>query len=148
MAERRVVVAALIERGGRVLVSQRLPDAGQPNRWEFPGGKREPGESDRVALRRELIEELGVDLAVGARVWTAPAGPLELRFYRCAWRPGLRPRPLGVVQFRWVRRGDLTAYVFPPADSGLVTALARGLLPPPGAPRRRRRRGSPARGLL
>lgn len=126
MSERRVVVAALIERGGRVLVSQRLPDAGQPNRWEFPGGKREPGEGDRAALRRELIEELGIDLTVGERVWTAAAGPLELRFYRCQWRPGLRPRPLAVVQFRWVPRADLVRYAFPPADDALVAALAAG----------------------
>jgi|GEM_PF-1712004 len=147
MGERRVVVAALIERGGRVLVSQRLPDAGQPNRWEFPGGKRERGESDRAALRRELNEELGIDLAVGSRVWTAPAGPLELRFYRCGWRPGLRPRPLGVVQFRWVRREDLPGYCFPPADDGLVAALADGALRAPGPRTRRGRRASAAGGL-
>lgn len=129
MADRRlVVVAAVIERGGRVLVSQRLPDAGQPNRWEFPGGKRERGEGDRAALRRELREELGVELTVAERVWTSHAGPLELRFYRCAWRPGLRPRAIGVAQFRWVRREDLPGYCFPPADDALVAALAVGEL--------------------
>lgn len=129
-----VVVAAVIERGGRVLVSQRLPDAGQPNRWEFPGGKRERGEGDREALARELREELGISLGVGERVWTSFAGPLELRFYRCGWRPGLRPRALGVVQFRWVPRSELPRYDFPPADDALVAALAAGGLPPGGDP--------------
>ncbi len=124
MADPGIVVAAVIERGGRVLISQRRPDRGQPNRWEFPGGKREAGEGDRDALARELREELGIDLEVGDRVWTSRAGPLELRFYRCEWAPGLRPRALDVAQFRWVRRGDLTAYTFPPADHGLVKALA------------------------
>lgn len=134
VAERRmVVVAAVIERGGRILVSQRLPDAGHPNRWEFPGGKRERGEGDRAALRRELREELGIELTVGERVWTAQAGPLELRFYVCPWRPSLRPRALGVAQFRWVRREDLPGYSFPPADDELVAALAAG-----GPVRRRR----------
>lgn len=129
VSERRVVVvAAVIERGGHILISQRFPDAGQPNRWEFPGGKRERGESDRQALARELREELGVDLAVGGRLWTSAAGPLELRFYRCAWAPGLRPRAIGVAQFRWVRRGDLGGYSFPPADDPLVAALAEGRL--------------------
>lgn len=121
-----MVVAAVIERGGRILVSQRGPGAGQPGRWEFPGGKREPGEGDQQALRRELVEELGVELDIGPRVWTARAGPLELRFFRCAWAVGQRPRPHGSVQFRWVRREDLPALPFPPADAGLVRALAAG----------------------
>jgi 8-oxo-dGTP diphosphatase len=129
---RIVVVAAVIERGGRVLVSQRMPDAGHGNRWEFPGGKRERGEGDRAALRRELREELGVELTVADRVWTSHAGPLELRFYRCPWRPALRPRAIGVAQFRWVRREDLPSLCFPPADDELVATLASGGLPPSG----------------
>src|SRR5690606_1601878 len=98
-----------------------------------PGGKRERGESDERALRRELMEELGVELEVGPRLWTAPAGPLELRFYRVPWATGLRPRPLGVVQFRWVRLEDLPAYPFPPADDELVRRLATGALPLEGS---------------
>lgn len=128
---RTIVVAAVIERGGRILISQRTRDVGQGGRWEFPGGKREPGEGDRAALRRELREELGIELPVDRRIWTSSAGPLELRFFRCRWRPGLRPRPLGSEQFRWVRREDLPAYPFPPADEGLVRALAAGRLAPP-----------------
>lgn len=121
-----VVVAAVIERGGRILVSKRGPDGGQPGRWEFPGGKREDGEGDRQALARELREELGIEAAIGARVWTARAGPLELRFFRCGWMPAQRPRPLGSEQFRWVRRADLPSLPFPPADAELVAALADG----------------------
>ncbi len=126
----QVVVAAVIERGGRILVSQRGPGAGQPGRWEFPGGKREPGEDDHVALARELREELAVELDIGPLIWTARAGPLALRFFRCPWAPGQRPRPLGSVQFRWVRREDLLALPFPPADDRLVAALAEGRLLP------------------
>ncbi len=122
----QVVVAALIERGGRVLVSQRGQGVGHAGRWEFPGGKREPGESDREALGRELREELAVELDVGAMVWSTRAGPLVLRFYRCRWVTGLRPRPVGSVQFRWVLREDLPALPFPPADDALVRALAAG----------------------
>ncbi|HEX2503053.1 MAG TPA: (deoxy)nucleoside triphosphate pyrophosphohydrolase [Miltoncostaeaceae bacterium] len=124
----QVVVAAVIERGGRILVSQRRGAVGHAGRWEFPGGKREPGETDDSALARELREELGVDVAIGPRLWTAHAGPLELRFFRCDWRDGQRPRPLGSEQFRWVRRTDLPTLSFPPADAGLVAALAGGSL--------------------
>jgi 8-oxo-dGTP diphosphatase len=120
----QVVVAAVIERGGRILVSQRGPGVGQPGRWEFPGGKREAGESDEAALARELREELGIEVDIGPRVWTARAGPLELRFHRCGWLGGQRPRALGSEQFRWVPREGLRALAFPPADAPLVAALA------------------------
>ena len=137
-ASAQVVVAAVIERGGRILVSQRGPAVGQAGRWEFPGGKREAGESDEAALGRELREELGVQVGIGPRIWTARAGPLELRFtqegfmgelsIRCDWIGGQRPRPLGSEQFRWVLRPDLRALAFPPADAHLVAALADGRL--------------------
>ncbi len=126
MKPNQVVVAALIEHGGRILVSQRGQNVGHAGRWEFPGGKREPGESDRQALARELREELAVDLEVGPLVWSTRAGPLVLRFFRCPWRSGQRPRALGSVQFRWVLREDLPALSFPPADDELVAALADG----------------------
>lgn len=132
----QIVVAALIERGGRVLVSQRGPGVGHAGRWEFPGGKREHGEGDRAALARELREELGVDLEVGPLVWSTRAGPLLLRFFRCAWSPGMRPRALGSVQFRWVRLEDLPLLDFPPADDELVAALADGRLLRPRGGRR------------
>jgi 8-oxo-dGTP diphosphatase len=130
-----VVVAALVERGGRVLISRRPAGAAHGGLWEFPGGKREPGETDAGALRRELREELGVELEVGEAVWTARGGPLEIRFLRCRWGAGLRPRPHGCEQFRWVRREDLPGYRFPPADAAFVTALAAGRLGPPAAGR-------------
>lgn len=126
--EIQVVVAALIERGGRLLISQRLPDAGHGGRWEFPGGKRELGEHDGQALQRELREELGIELAIGPHAWTERSGPLELRFYWCRWAEALRPRPLEVAQFRWVRVEDLHGYMFPPADGRLVQALVDGRL--------------------
>jgi 8-oxo-dGTP diphosphatase len=124
--DHQVVVAAVIERGGRILVSQRGPGVGQAGRWEFPGGKREGAEADEDALARELREELGVEVAIGARVWSERAGPLELRFFRCAWLGGQRPRALGSEQFRWVPRADLPGLPFPPADAALVAALAEG----------------------
>jgi len=126
--EIQVVVAALIERGGRLLISQRLPDAGHGGRWEFPGGKRESGEHDSQALHRELREELGIELAIGPHAWTERSGPLELRFYWCPWAEALRPRALEVVQFRWVPAESLNGYLFPPADSRLVQALVDGRL--------------------
>jgi 8-oxo-dGTP diphosphatase len=60
------VVAGILERDGRTLICQRRADSPHPLKWEFPGGKVEPGESPRQALTRELREELGIEAEVGA----------------------------------------------------------------------------------
>ena len=102
-------------------------------RWASPGGgssrgQARAGEEDEAALARELREELGVKLEVGPLIWTARAGPLVLRFFRCPWAPGQRaPRPLGSVQFRWVRREDLPTL---PSSSGRRRACQRALRGP------------------
>src|SRR3974377_409299 len=81
------VVAAIIERDGRILVGQRMPGQSHPLKWEFPGGKVEPGETPEQALARELEEELGVSGAAGeiiTRYQFAYPGkdPIELLFFR------------------------------------------------------------------
>jgi 8-oxo-dGTP diphosphatase len=118
-----VIVAAVIERGRRVLIAQREhgPLAGL---WEFPGGKREPGETDRQALRREIDEELGITVEVGELMARAANGARELRFYRCFYPGGGRPRALVHAQFRWVQRLDLPTYPFPAPNRDLVTLIA------------------------
>jgi mutator protein MutT len=132
-----VVVAAVIERGGWVLITQRPETSGHAGKWEFPGGKREPGERDVQALRRELREELGIEVAAPRMIWREDAGPLRLRFYACEYPPLQRPRAIVSPQFRWVRREDLPRYEFPPADDRLVAALAEDRV---GRRKRRRRR--------
>ncbi len=136
-----VVVAAVIRKGPWVLITQRPEGSGHAGRWEFPGGKRDPGERDLDALRRELREELGIEVTGPRMIWREDAGPLHLRFYECGYPPGQRPRALVSPQFRWVRREDLPSYDFPPADDRLVAALATDRIG-----RRRRRTGRSRRG--
>src|SRR4030095_3002708 len=81
------VVAAIIERGGRILICQRRADHAHPLKWEFPGGKVEPGENPADALRRELAEELSISAQIGAEVtqyeYSYPGKkPILLMFYR------------------------------------------------------------------
>lgn len=120
---RQVIVAAVIERGMRVLIAQRV-DGPLAGLWEFPGGKREPGERDEAALQREIGEELGIHVEVGGLVASAGDGPREIRFFRCVYPGGGRPRPLIHAQFRWVRRADLPRYAFPAPNRDLVARLA------------------------
>jgi 8-oxo-dGTP diphosphatase len=120
-----VIVAAVIERGRRVLIAQR---EGGPldGLWEFPGGKREPGETDSQALRREVHEELGIVVEIRELVARTVDGLRELRFYRCVYPGGGRPRALVHAQFRWVRRADLPSYTFPAPNRELVALMVTG----------------------
>ena len=92
-----VVAAALFDPDGRVLIAQRPPGKSSAGRWEFPGGKREPGESLLAALRRELLEELDIDIALACSepMLQLDHGQAErcvrLHFYRVlSWRGEVR----------------------------------------------------------
>jgi len=125
-AEPVQVAAALIVRGGRYLLTRRRADVHLGGLWEFPGGKREPGESLEDCLRRELREELGIEIAdpVLFRVVRHDYAEktVELHFFRCAIRAG-RPQPLGCADLRWVAPEELAQFPLPPADRPLVDAL-------------------------
>ena len=123
-----LVVAAIIRRDETILLTRRPPDAHLPNLWEFPGGKVEPGESLIEALRRELLEELGVLAEVRdeyyATIHHYPTKTIDLHFFNCTIIDG-EPRAIEVAEFRWVKFADLRAYEFPKADLELVERLAR-----------------------
>lgn len=127
MSRRRVrVVAALIRRDGRVLVSQRLAGKHLAGLWEFPGGKPEPGESDIDALRRELDEELGLQACqVGERVAVVehayPEFDLELGLW--AVHTDEVPQVREVAALDWVDVATLARLPMPPADVPLVAAI-------------------------
>jgi mutator protein MutT len=120
------VAAAVVFRDGQVLITQRRPNDHLGGLWEFPGGKREPGESFEDCLRRELKEELGVEVAVGEMLDSVthpyPDKTVYLRFYRCAWRKH-EPCALGCEAFAWVTAAQLAQYAFPPADQTLLDKL-------------------------
>jgi mutator protein MutT len=128
------VVAAVIERDGRILVTRRPRGVHLEGLWEFPGGKPYPGESHAQALRREIAEELGVTATVGERIetvaWSYPDRRVRLTFYGCTVEG--EPRPLEGQDMAWVAPADLRHYSFPPADSQLLLRLERGPPAPPG----------------
>ena len=124
------VVAALIVKGGKILICQRTKHQTMPLKWEFPGGKIEEGEQPRDALRRELEEELGIDATIGDEVARIrheyrSGNSVELRFYVVyEFRGELENRIFKDMQ--WVERKDLPSFDFLEADLKLVSDVAAG----------------------
>jgi len=124
------VALAVIERRGRLLVGRRLREDTFGGYWEFPGGKRRPGETWRRCLARELQEELGWRLRTARplmRLFHRHRGrTASFHVFACTMGPG-RPRPLAVDALRWVPVARLGRYRFPPANGPLLARL-RGRL--------------------
>lgn len=120
------VVAAVIQKNERYLITQRRPTAVLPLLWEFPGGKVEEGESDAEALRREAVERLGVEVEVGQLI-SFVSHPYEhytvdLHLYECKLgSDDLQAR--AVNDFRWVTSSEFDQYQFTPADEASMTKL-------------------------
>lgn len=125
------VVAALIRKGGKVLLTQRRPGRHLGLSWEFPGGKVEAGESDEQALRRELQEELAVEVEVGTRCFETRhsygSREMHLLVYRCRIVKG-EPQAIEVNALEWVKQEDIEQREFLPADRPLVHGIASGLV--------------------
>ena len=129
----RIIHAAIavIERRGRYLICQRRHDDSLGGYWEFPGGKRETGETWETCLRRELREELGVAVRAirvyGRMRYRYPDGIVSFRIFRCAIARG-RPRPLDAQALRWISLARLGRYRFPPANRPLVKRLSKQIV--------------------
>lgn len=127
-ARRIRVVAAIIERGGSLLVCRRRDRPGKPGLWEFPGGKIESGETEPQALRRELKEELAIDAEVGGLYCKLehpyPDLVVELIFLYASFPEKPAPRALAAAELRWVPQTDLPKLPFLEADRPLVERLA------------------------
>jgi 8-oxo-dGTP diphosphatase len=121
-----VVGAAIYDTAGRLLAARRAGPPELVGRWELPGGKVEPGETDVEALIRECREELDVDIAVGARIgdgWPL-GGDWVMHAYRAAVLRGGVPQPLVHTALRWLAPAELYDVDWLPTDLPLVACLA------------------------
>lgn len=126
-----IIVGAAIIVDGRVLGCERAEPPEVAGRWEFPGGKVEPGERDVDALVRECEEELGVRVAVGQRIGAdvpLAHGRAVLRVWLARLISG-QPQPLEHTSLRWLGADELHSVSWLPADEPIVAELARWLEP-------------------
>lgn len=121
------VLAALVEREGRLLVARRSSGRSQGGLWEFPGGKQEPGETPEECLRRELREELGIETTVGAffaeNLHRYDHGTIRLLAYWVTWDSG-EVRLVDHSAIAWQVPAEMRVEDFAPADVPFVRALA------------------------
>lgn len=125
------VTAAIIRRDGSFLIAQRPEGSHLEGLWEFPGGKRESGESLEACLMRECAEELGVTVRVGPLLKVVehayPDRRVKLHFFECEMVGG-DPKPIGCSDVRWVAPEEMSSFPFPPADACLIEELESGRL--------------------
>ncbi|HEY4689641.1 MAG TPA: A/G-specific adenine glycosylase [Anaerolineae bacterium] len=120
------VTAAVIRRNGRVLIAQRPYEGMLGGLWEFPGGKREAGESLEECLKREIREELRLEIAVGDRIVIVQHAYTHFRItlhaFECRAVSG-KPKPIGVADFKWVRMSELDRYAFAVTDRKIIQRM-------------------------
>jgi A/G-specific adenine glycosylase len=121
------VAAGLItDDAGRLLIAQRPAEGLLGGLWEFPGGKQEPGETLEACLARELDEELGITVAVGAHFVSVRHAfthfKITLHAFWCRITSG-EPQPIGVQDWAWVAESELDRYAFGKADREIIAAL-------------------------
>ncbi len=126
-----IVVAAVIEREGKILIGQRKRNSRHALKWEFPGGKVEAGEEERAALKRELREELGIDAEIGEEMdryeVQYEGGPRTLLIFLHVTEFEGEPRNLDFEQIVWAARGELGDYDFLEGDRRFNAKLVDGL---------------------
>jgi 8-oxo-dGTP diphosphatase len=133
MASPVIVVAGVLFEDERVLLTQRKQGAHLAGLWELPGGKVDVDEDPRDALARELREEVGIEVDVGAPIeitsWRYPEKRVLLLFFEVVRRPGSPPpRVVDVADLVWATRADLDRLEFPAADVAVVERI-RARLP-------------------
>ncbi len=127
-----LVVAAVLVENARVLVTQRKAGTHLAGAWELPGGKLLPGEDPRAGLRRELREELGIDVSVGEILdvtfheYPDADKAVLLMFFEAQRTADSRdPQALDVAAYAWFGADDLDPARFPPADVGVLAKVRR-----------------------
>jgi mutator protein MutT len=122
------VAIGVVKRDGRILICQRKSEDTFGGLWEFPGGKREPGEELEACLAREMMEELAIEVKVVRKLTPIahqyPRTRITLHPFLCEHTVG-EPKLIECQQFKWVKAEELREHQFPPANESLVMEIIR-----------------------
>lgn len=123
------VTAAILVHDNKILIAKRGPRDKLANKWEFPGGKVEEGETPEECLKREMREEFRIEVMVGEffgeSIYHYNHGSIKLLAYRTLWQSG-KITSEAHEEYRWVSIDQFQDYVFSPADIPFVEMLRRG----------------------
>ena len=122
----QIVTCAVIEKDGKILIARRKSGDHMAGKWEFPGGTIEPGETPEQCLIRELLEELGVEIAVDeficSSTWKYDHATINLLAFKATLLAG-QPMLNNHAEIRWVASRELADYDFPEADVPIIRYL-------------------------
>lgn len=123
-----LVVAGVFQRGHEFLLFQRLDKGIAPGKWEFPGGKLEENESEKIALQRELLEELSIHVEVGEFIaesfWQSGDRTIHLKAYYVIGETS-KIQLVDHQNLQWVAQSELLKFDLAPADIPIVEVLQR-----------------------
>lgn len=123
-----VVAAVIVNQRNNILITKRLPDSHLSGFWEFPGGKIDEDESPEQALRREIKEELDVEIEIIRLLWQQdfeyPEKKIHIAFYQCRLLSDEQQiKPLEVADYHWIKIDEFNRFPFPPADDAFIQKL-------------------------
>ena len=128
LPHKKIGVAVIVNDRKEILIDQRLPTGVMANLWEFPGGKIETGETPQSCIKREIAEELGVEIEIDRHLiditHSYPEFKVTLSVYICHLVSGT-PQPIECAQVCWVKAGDLSNYEFPSANQTIIAELEK-----------------------
>ena len=121
-------VAVIWDETGKILIDKRRSGGSFGGLWEFPGGKKEAGETIEDCIKREVLEELGIEVALEKHLITIEYNYSEIRVklhvYHCRYLRGIL-KAIECDEFRWVTLDEIDRFTFPEANEQIITALKK-----------------------
>ena len=128
LSNKLIGVAVIWDETGKILIDKRRLGDSFGGLWEFPGGKKEADETIENCIKREVLEELGIEVAVEKHLITIEYNYSEIRVklhvYHCRYLRGI-PKAIECDEFRWVTLDEIDRFTFPEANEQIITALKK-----------------------